>query len=46
MLGKTHLALGVAAAAAVLQPSTVPECLTAVLSGAVGGVLCDIDTFS
>lgn len=44
MLGKTHLALGVAAAAAVLQPSTVPECLTAVLGGAVGGVLCDIDT--
>lgn len=43
MLGKTHLALGVAAAAAVLQPSSAPECLAAVLGGAVGGVICDID---
>ena len=43
MLGKTHLALGVAAAAAIMTPATLPECLAAVLGGAVGGVICDID---
>ena len=44
MQGKTHLAVGVAAAAAVLQPSTASGCLAALLCGAVGGVLCDVDT--
>ena len=43
MLGKTHFAIGIAAATAVMQPQTAPECLTAVLAGSVGGVLCDID---
>ena len=44
MMGKTHLTVGIAAALAVSQPSTVPGCLAAVLGGAIGGVLCDIDT--
>ena len=44
MMGKTHLTIGIAAALAATQPATVPECLAAVAAGAVGGVLCDIDT--
>jgi len=44
MLGKTHFAIGIAAATAVVQPQTAFECLSAVLAGAVGGVLCDVDT--
>ena len=44
MMGKTHLTIGVAAAIAAAQPSTVPECLAAVAAGAIGGVICDIDT--
>lgn len=44
MLGKTHLSIGIAVAAAVMQPETAHECLAAVLGGTVGGVLCDIDT--
>ena len=44
MMGKTHLTVGIAAALAAARPSTVPDCLAAVLGGAIGGVLCDIDT--
>lgn len=44
MMGKTHLAVGVTAALAAARPGTATECLAAVLGGAVGGVLCDIDT--
>lgn len=44
MLGKTHFAIGIAAAAAVAHPHTAAECLAAVSAGAIGGVLCDIDT--
>ena len=43
-MGKTHLTIGVAAALAVTRPATVPGCLAAVMCGAVGGVICDIDT--
>lgn len=43
MLGKTHLAIGVAAATAIIQPESAFECLSAVLAGTVGGVICDID---
>ena len=44
MLGKTHLAVGIAAALTVTQPTTLAECFTAVIGGAVGGVLADVDT--
>jgi len=44
MMGKTHLTVGIAATLAVTQPATVPGCLAAVLCGAVGGVISDIDT--
>ena len=44
MLGKTHLAIGMAAALALIRPDTPAECFTALISGAVGGVLADMDT--
>ena len=44
MMGKTHLTVGIAAAFAAVQSNTVPGYVAAVIGGAVGGVLCDIDT--
>lgn len=43
MLGKTHVAVGVAAALVVLQPISVGQCMCAVAGGALGGMICDID---
>lgn len=43
MMGKTHLAVGTAAAFAVTMPDTYSGCLLAIIGGAVGGVLADID---
>ena len=46
MLGKTHFFLGVTAALAIAHPQTAVDCLPAVLGGAMGSVLCDIDNLS
>lgn len=43
MMGKTHFAVGLAASLAVVSPATLPDCLTAVIGGCVGGVLADND---
>jgi inner membrane protein len=43
MMSKTHIAVGVAASLAVLQPQTVSACIPVVLGGAVGGLLSDVD---
>lgn len=43
MLGKTHLAIGVASALVLVQPQSLNEIATTIIGGAVGGVLCDID---
>lgn len=43
MLGKTHVAVGVAAALALVRPTTISECLCAVAGGALGAWICDID---
>ena len=43
MMGRTHVACGVAAALLALRPDTPAGCLRAVLAGAVGGVVCDLD---
>lgn len=43
MLGKTHMAVGIAATLAVTQPNTLPELLLAVGGGAVGSLISDID---
>ena len=43
MMSKTHIAVGVAASLAILQPATLGGCLACVIGGAVGGDICDID---
>jgi len=43
MMGKTHFAVGLAASLAAVSPVTLPDCLTAVIGGCVGGVLADCD---
>lgn len=44
MMSRTHLAMGMAVSLAVVQPTKLDECFTALIGGAVGGVLADIDT--
>ena len=43
MLRKTHISIGIATALAFISPTTVPSCLFAVMGGAIGGWLPDID---
>ena len=43
MMGKTHIAVGVASAMLITQPKTKMEFVAAVVGGAVGGVMSDID---
>lgn len=43
MMGKTHLFMGITAAAVLTRPDTVGGCLAALMGGAAGGVLSDID---
>lgn len=43
MMSKTHIAVGVAASLAILQSATLGEVFAAVIGGAVGGDICDID---
>ena len=43
MMGKTHIAVGIAAAYAITQPKTMPEFVIATAGGSIGGVMADID---
>ena len=43
MLGKTHMAVGVAASLMLLQPRTLPELILGAGAAAVGSVISDID---
>ena len=43
MMGKTHITVGVAVAMAITMPTTPAGLYTAVIGGAVSGVLCDIE---
>lgn len=43
MMGKTHLFMGITAAAVLTRPDTMGGCLAALMGGAAGGVLSDID---
>ena len=43
MLGKTHMAIGVAASLLLLQPHTLPELILGAGTAAVGSVISDID---
>ena len=43
MMSKTHITVGVATSLAVCMPTTTGCILSAVIGGAVGGILCDIE---
>lgn len=43
MLGKTHMAVGIASTLAVTQPGNITEMVLAVGVGALGGLISDID---
>lgn len=43
MMSSTHIAVGVAVAALAVQPQTAGDVIAAVVGGAVGGLICDID---
>lgn len=42
-MGNTHIAVGIAATYAIMQPKTVPEFVVATVGGSIGGVMADID---
>lgn len=43
MLGKTHLAVGIAVSMTVLRPDTLPELVTGLGAASVGALISDID---
>ncbi len=43
MLGKTHITAGIASALLITRPATIPEVVSAVIGGAIGGWIVDID---
>lgn len=43
MMGKTHIALGIAAAYVITQPNTMSEFIVATVGGSIGGVMADVD---
>ena len=46
MLGKTHMAVGVAASMLLFQPNTLPELIFGAGAAAIGSVISDIDCSS
>lgn len=46
MLGKTHIFVGVASALVLTAPDNLSGCLCAIVGGAVGGCISDIDVSS
>lgn len=43
MLGKTHLAVGIAVSMTILRPDTLPELITGLGAASVGALISDID---
>lgn len=43
MMGKTHLAVGIASALMILQPQSSSQLAVAIIGGSLGGVAADID---
>lgn len=43
MMGKTHIAIGIASAMIALQPHTAQELIVSTIGGAIGGIMSDID---
>ncbi len=46
MMGKTHMIAGIGAAMLAAPPDTMAGCLQALLGGALGGLICDLDVQS
>lgn len=46
MMGKTHMIAGIGAAVMIAPPDTIEGCLQALLGGALGGLICDLDVQS
>ena len=43
MMGKTHIAVGIATAFAIMHPKTMQEFIISTVGGSIGGVMADID---
>lgn len=43
MIGTTHMAVGIALCAEITQPQTAEQCFAAIIGGAIGGTIPDID---
>lgn len=46
MMGKTHIFIGIASALVLTAPDNLSDCLPAIVGGAVGGSISDIDVSS
>ena len=44
MLGRTHFFIGISAALAVMQPSSMPTLVAGAGAAAIGGMISDIDS--
>ena len=42
-MGKTHIAVGIATAFAIMHPKTTQEYIISTVGGSIGGVMADID---
>ena len=42
-MGKAHMGVGVAAALALLQPTTTAGCVAVLMGASLGSVICDVD---
>lgn len=43
MLGKTHIATGIAASLVIMHPDTLTGIIAATVGGMLGGWICDLD---
>lgn len=43
MMGKTHIAVGIAAAYMIMQPKSTTEFVVATVGGSIGGIMTDVD---
>ena len=43
MMGKTHIAVGIATAYMITQPKTTTEFVAATVGGSIGGIVADVD---
>lgn len=43
MMGKTHIAVGIAAAYMIMQPKSTTEFVVATVGGSIGGIMADVD---